>query len=54
MRNKFTLQGCWQETSEGLPPRKYYTITEKGKNYLHAMTSEWNNLLTAISSIKGE
>lgn len=48
------LSSFWQETSEGLPPRKYYSITEKGKEYLATMTTEWNNLLTAISSIKGE
>ena len=48
------LSSFWQETTEGLPPRKYYTITEKGKDYLSSMTGEWNNLLTAINEIKGE
>lgn len=41
-----------QETSEGLPPRKYYTITEKGREYLAAMTTEWDNLLISIDSVK--
>ena len=45
------LTSFWQETTEGLPPRKYYSITEKGKEYLNAMTNEWNNLLAAISKI---
>ncbi|MGL6197454.1 MAG: PadR family transcriptional regulator [Lachnospiraceae bacterium] len=47
------LTSYWQDTSEGLPPRKYYTITDKGKEYLKAMSCEWNNLLSAISGIKG-
>ena len=48
------LTSSWQETSEGLPPRKYYSITQKGKDYLHMMLIEWDNLLSAISEIKGE
>lgn len=48
------LSSFWQETTEGLPPRKYYSITPKGKEYLKAISDEWENLLTAISKIKGE
>lgn len=48
------LTSIWQETSEGLPPRKYYTITDKGKEYLDAMSAEWENLVSAILRIKGE
>lgn len=46
------LTSFWQDTTEGLPPRKYYSITEKGREYLNAMTAEWNNLLAAISQIQ--
>lgn len=46
------LSSFWQETTEGLPPRKYYSITDKGREYLDAMTGEWDNLLTAINQIK--
>ncbi|MCI9078433.1 MAG: PadR family transcriptional regulator [Lachnospiraceae bacterium] len=48
------LSSSWQETAEGLPPRKYYTITDKGKEYLEAMSQEWGNLLTAVKGIEGE
>ncbi|MDE7331650.1 MAG: PadR family transcriptional regulator [Lachnospiraceae bacterium] len=48
------LSSFWQETTEGLPARKYYTITAEGKAYLAAMSEEWNNLLTAIAGIRGE
>lgn len=48
------LSSFWQETTQGLPPRKYYSITDKGREYLYAMTVQWNSLLTAIEEIKGE
>lgn len=48
------LSSFWQDTAEGLPPRKYYAITEKGRTYLSAMSAEWENLLSAIAEIKGQ
>ena len=48
------LQSTWQESAEGLPPRKYYSLTPEGKEYLEAMNNEWENLLNAMSDLKGE
>ena len=48
------ISSSWQESTEGLPPRKYYSITDKGLNYISAMSDEWDNLLHAIEEIKGE
>ena len=48
------LQSVWQDSTEGLPPRKYYSLTTEGKAYLEAMNSEWENLLNAMSDLKGE
>ena len=48
------LSSVWRESAEGLPPRKYYTITEAGKKYLAAMEAEWGDLLSAIQEIKEE
>lgn len=48
------LQSVWQDSAEGLPPRKYYSLTQEGEEYLSAMTKEWTNLLKAISNLKGE
>ena len=45
------LSAFWQDSAEGLPPRKYYTITDKGREYLSAMSEEWNNLLSAIAEL---
>lgn len=47
------LSSTWQETTEGLPPRKYYAITQKGTEYLALMSGEWDNLSQVISIIKG-
>lgn len=41
-----------QETTEGLPPRKYYEISEAGCEYLQAMSAEWDTLCHAITSLK--
>lgn len=48
------LTSVWRESAEGLPPRKYYTITDTGRAYLAAMEAEWNNLLSAVSEMKGD
>ncbi len=42
----------WKEVSEGVPPRKYYNITDLGKEYLDEMSAEWENLAFSISEIK--
>lgn len=48
------LSSTWRESAEGLPPRKYYAITETGRAYLAAMDAEWGSLLSAIAELKGE
>ena len=48
------VSSSWQESAEGLPPRKYYSITAKGLDYISAMSNEWDNLLLAIDEMKGE
>lgn len=46
------LCSAWRDSAEGLPPRKYYAITEAGRTYLAAMEAEWDQLLSAIHEIK--
>ena len=48
------LTSFWQETAEGLPPRKYYEITGAGREYLSAMRREWDELNGAIEALKGD
>ena len=48
------ISSSWQESVEGLPPRKYYAMTDKGLEYLAAMSQEWEHQLDAIEEMKGE
>lgn len=48
------LQSTWKESAEGLPPRKYYSLTPEGREYLEAMNQEWEKLLNVMSDLKGE
>jgi len=47
------ISSSWQESAEGLPPRKYYALTEQGQTYLEAMKREWGGLLAAIEELQG-
>lgn len=44
-----------QESNEG-PPRKYYTLTPDGEQYMNKMVTEWNQFVTGVSKLlkKGE
>ena len=48
------LQSTWKDSTEGLPPRKYYSLTSNGKEYVQLMSEEWNSLLIAITNLKDE
>lgn len=48
------VSAAWQESAEGLPPRKYYAVTDKGRAYLAEMAEEWEHLLRAINEVKEE
>lgn len=41
----------WKESLEGLPPRKYYRITDQGKEYLACMKQEWGILVEVIDEL---
>lgn len=41
----------WQESTSG-PPRKYYKLTESGKEMLAALDANWNKLTNTVTSVK--
>jgi len=47
------LRSYWQETNEGLPPRKYYSLTKEGEEYIRLISHEWGNLISAVDNLKG-
>lgn len=40
----------WQESSSG-PPRKYFTLTPKGKEKLSEMKATWKSLVESITTL---
>lgn len=40
----------WVESESG-PPRKYYSITEEGKNFLLTLSDTWSSLVNSTSEI---
>jgi PadR family transcriptional regulator PadR len=42
-----------QESNMGAP-RKYYRLTEEGRNYLEALKAEWNQMSAAVDRLLKE
>lgn len=52
-KNQGLLSYRWKESPQG-PPRKYYCITEKGRELLIRMDMEWNELVKSINMLRYE
>ncbi|MDR0982419.1 MAG: PadR family transcriptional regulator [Culturomica sp.] len=50
-KNQGLLEYRWEESTQG-PPRKYYKITEKGRNVLADMSTAWQEVIDTIELIK--
>lgn len=50
-KNQGLLSYRWEESPQG-PPRKYYTITEAGKQTLANLDAAWDELVEQISKIR--
>lgn len=42
----------WRESTQG-PPRKYYTLTNDGRSFLHELDFAWNELARTVRLLKG-
>ena len=51
LKNSGLLDYDWEESKSG-PPRKYYTLTSKGNQFLKGCEEQWNNLEKAIANLK--
>ena len=49
-KNAGLLSYRWEESTQG-PPRKYYALTEKGKEVLKELEVSWRQLIDAVESI---
>ena len=52
LKNDGILSYKWQESTQG-PPRKYYVLTEEGREALQQMDLAWNELENTVHNIKG-
>lgn len=53
LKNMGLLNYRWEESPQG-PPRKYYMITELGRQQLAGLDAAWTELSSAIESIRKE
>jgi PadR family transcriptional regulator PadR len=49
-KNAGLLSYRWEESTQG-PPRKYYMLTDNGKDVLKELTESWDDLVNAVDSI---
>lgn len=49
LKNNGILSYNWVESTSG-PPRKYYVLTDEGKQFLKQLDITWNELVYAITT----
>lgn len=52
LKNEGYLGYRWEESTQG-PPRKYYELTETGKQFLNELGRAWRELVDAVFQING-
>lgn len=50
LKNEGYLGYRWEESTQG-PPRKYYEITEVGKEFLYELGKAWKEIVDAVFHI---
>lgn len=50
-KNQGLLNYRWEESTQG-PPRKYYAITEKGREFLSDLDLAWIELVDTVKKIR--
>lgn len=53
LKNSDLLKYSWEESKSG-PPRKYYSITNKGQKFLDGCDEQWKTLEKAINILKNK
>ena len=50
-KNQGLLSYRWEESTQG-PPRKYYVLSDKGREQLAQMDAAWQGLVDGIQTLK--
>ena len=45
------IESFWKDVEQGIPPRKYYRITEKGKTHLNTLLDEWEKFTSGLNKL---
>ncbi len=50
-KNAGLLSYRWEESQQG-PPRKYYELTDEGREYLKELDNSWDDLVESVNLIR--
>jgi PadR family transcriptional regulator PadR len=50
LKNADLLTYRWVESSSG-PPRKYFSLTEKGASFYKELQSTWNDMVSSVNAV---
>lgn len=53
LKNDGLLAYRWEESTQG-PPRKYYELTDDGKQFLEGLAESWSELVDAVETIRAQ
>jgi len=53
LKNSLLLEYTWEESKNG-PPRKYYSLTHKGRETLENLNNTWEKLSKSINSLSSK
>lgn len=53
LKNDGLLSYRWEESSQG-PPRKYYSITPVGHQFLEQLQSSWDEIASAVNILNDD
>ncbi len=51
LKNAGLLAYRWEESTQG-PPRKYYELTNSGRQFLGELENSWGELVDAVGKVK--
>ena len=51
LKNQGMLNYRWEESTQG-PPRKYYSLTDKGREVLAEMDMAWNETVACVEAVR--
>lgn len=51
LKNQGLLSYRWEESTQG-PPRKYYSLTDKGKDALAEMDAAWSEVVACVEAVR--